>query len=193
MNIEYWSVNSACPVLKIAPVIILSLLFVANGIAGSPEHQGHQTEGSAATQPGKPGHESRPGQGGGHNHVPSFAGRDNAVTQATREGFYKLSLFSNVSPIPLQKIHSWTLHVETADGKPADNLKIYVNGGMPMHRHGFPTRPRVSEHLGGGDYSVDGIKFNMAGHWEMRFNITEKDKPAGSGNKDRAVFEIHLE
>lgn len=122
----------------------------------------------------------------------SFAGRKHAVTQTSMNGLYTLSLFSNQSPVPLQKIHSWTLHVETSDGKPVENLKIYVNGGMPMHRHGFPTKPRVSEHLGNGDYRVDGIKFNMVGHWEMRFNITDKNKPVGSGNKDRVVFKIPL-
>ncbi|MFC1773443.1 FixH family protein [Pseudomonadota bacterium] len=174
--------NSGWPVLKIISVIFLSLLFMGEVFAGSPQHQDHQS-----------GHESHSEQGDSHHGKMSFADRENAVTQPSRDGLYKLSLFSNQSPIPLQIIHSWTLHVETADGKPADNLKIYVNGGMPMHRHGFPTRPKVSDHLGGGDYRVNGIKFNMAGHWEMRFNITEKGKPAGRGNEDRVVFKIHLE
>jgi len=174
--------NSGWSVMKKFPVIFLSLVFMGEGFAGSPEHQVHQSR-----------HEAHSEQGDNQHGEMSFAGREHAVTQASRDGLYKLTLFSNQSPIPLQRIHSWTLHVETADGKPADNLKIFVNGGMPMHRHGFPTRPKVSDHLGGGDYSVNGIKFNMAGHWEMRFNITEKDKPAGRGKEDRAVFRIHLE
>ena len=173
--------NSGWSVMKRFPVIFLSLVFMGEGFAGSPEHQVHQSS-----------HEAHSEQGDSRHSEMRFAGREHAVTQASRDGLYKLTLFSNQSPIPLQRIHSWTLHVETADGKPVDNLKIYVNGGMPMHRHGFPTRPKVSDHLGGGDYSVDGIKFNMAGHWEMRFNITEKGQPAGRGKEDRAVFKIHL-
>ena len=157
--------NSGWSVMKRFPVIFLSLVFMGEGFAGSPEHQVHQS-----------GHEAHSEQADSHHSEMSFAGREHAVTQASRDGLYKLSLFSNQSPIPLQKIHSWTLHVETADGKPVDNLKIFVNG----------------DHIGGGDYSVDGIKFNMAGHWEMRFNITEKGKPAGRGKEDRAVFKIHL-
>jgi len=171
------------------PHLFMALLFMGEVFAGLPQHQGHQEKGSGVMQSG---HEIHSEQGDGHHSEMSFSGRDNAVTQTSREGLYKLSLFSNQSPIPLQKIHSWTLHVETAKGKPAEHLKIYVNGGMPMHRHGFPTKPRMSDHLGGGDYRVDGIKFNMAGHWEMRFNVTEKDKPAGRGNKDRVVFKVHL-
>jgi hypothetical protein len=178
--------------MKIISVIFLSLLFMGEGFAGTPQHLDHQEKASGAMHHAKSGHESHSEQGETHHGEMSFSGREHAVTQTSREGLYKLTLFSNQSPIPLQKIHSWTLHVETADGKPVDNLKIYVNGGMPMHRHGFPTRPKVSDHLGGGDYRVDGLKFNMAGHWEMRFNITEKGKPVGRGKEDRAVFKIHL-
>jgi len=127
-----------------------------------------------------------------HHEDMGFAGRENAVTQTSSDGLYKVSLFSNPVPIPLQKIHSWTLRIATADGKPAENLKIFVNGGMPMHRHGFPTKPKVSGHLGNGEYRVDGIKFNMVGHWEMRFNITEKNNAAGRGKEDRIIFKIHL-
>jgi len=119
-----------------------------------------------------------------------FTSRKHAVTQASDNGKYKLSLFCNDPTIPLQKIHSWTLHVEDAMGKPVENLKIYISGGMPMHRHGFPTKPRVSNHLGNGDYRVDGIKFNMAGHWEMLFNINEKGKPSGR-DMQQVVFKIH--
>ena len=125
-----------------------------------------------------------------HTTDRQFTSRENAVTQSSPSGKYRLSLFCDDPEIPLQKIHSWTLHVEDASGKPADNLKLFVSGGMPMHRHGFPTRPRVSEHLGNGDYRVEGIKFNMAGHWEMRFNINEIDKPLGR-DLEQVVFQIH--
>ena len=178
--------------MKIISVVFLSLLFMGEVFAGTAERQDHQMKGSGAMHHAKSGHESQSEQGDSHHGEMSFAGRENAVTQTSGDGLYKLTLFSNQSPIPLQNIHSWTLHVETADGKPAENLKIFVNGGMPMHRHGFPTRPKVSDHLGDGDYRVDGIKFNMAGHWEMRFNITEKGKPAGRGNEDRVIFKINL-
>ncbi len=136
-------------------------------------------------------HESHSGhENPQHSTTQQYTSREHAVTLTSPSGKYRLSLFCNDPEIPLQKIHSWTLHVEDVAGRPADNLKLFVSGGMPMHRHGFPTRPRVSEHLGNGDYRVEGIKFNMAGHWEMRFNINEKDKPLGR-DLEQVVFQIH--
>lgn len=125
-----------------------------------------------------------------HKHHESHAGlfekRDNAVTQTSENGLYKTSLFSNESPIPIGKIHSWTLHLETNDGIPVENAKVFIFGGMPMHNHEFPTIPKVKEYLGNGDYRVEGVKFNMIGHWEMHFNI-DRD-----GKSDRVVYKIHM-
>ena len=97
---------------------------------------------------------------------------------------YRVTLYSNQFPIPMQKIHSWTAHIEYANGKPLENAKIYIHGGMPIHRHGFPVTPRVKKYLGNGDYLIKGIKFSMMGEWEMRLNIKEKTQ------RDRAVFRI---
>ena len=83
---------------------------------------------------------------------------------------FKVSYKSQVEPLPLNRIHSWVLHVETADARPVENAKIRVDGGMPAHNHGLPTQPVVSE-IGNGDYLVQGLKFSMTGHWEMWFEI----------------------
>ena len=115
-----------------------------------------------------------------------YQDRQHAVHKTTDDGLYHVSLFSNAYPIPLKTIHSWTVHIESAAGLPASKLKVYVFGGMPAHRHDFPTKPVVSEHLGNGDYRVDGIKFNMPGLWEMRFTLQE------GGKRDRVVFTIEL-
>jgi len=97
---------------------------------------------------------------------------------------YRVSLYSNTFPVPLQKIHSWTAHIEYVGGKPLENAKIYIHGGMPIHRHGFPVTPRVKKYLGNGNYLIKGVKFSMMGEWEMRLNIKEKTQ------RDRAVFRI---
>ena len=173
--------------------LLVIVLFVLNACAGNSSNMHHDhskmssdampDEGSHAAQ-GHAGHDMTQ-----HGEM-MFTSREHAVTQLSPSSKYKLSLFCNDPAIPLHKIHSWTLHVEDANGKPADNLKIFVSGGMPMHRHAFPTKPRVSDHLGNGDYRVEGIKFNMAGHWEMRFNLNEKGKPMGR-DLEQIVFQIH--
>lgn len=115
-----------------------------------------------------------------------YNNRENAVTRTTDDSLFQVSLYSNVSPLPLKKIHSWTVHIETQAGKPLENAKVYIYGGMPAHKHDFPTKPRVTEYLGNGDYMVEGVKFSMPGHWQMRFNIIEKNQ------RDRVVFDVNL-
>ena len=44
---------------------------------------------------------------------------------------------------------------------------------MPQeHDHGLPTRPRVTEELGDGDYRLDGLRFHMGGYWEIFVDVT---------------------
>lgn len=116
----------------------------------------------------------------------AYSDRNNAITIPSEDGKYRVSLYSNHYPLPLGKIHSWTVHIETPDGKPLENAKIYIHGGMPAHRHGLPTKPRVKQYLGNGDYRIDGVKFSMAGRWEMRINIKETTR------RDRAVYQIQM-
>jgi len=42
---------------------------------------------------------------------------------------------------------------------------------MPLHDHGLPTRPRVTEELGNGDYRLQGMRFHMTGAWEITLLI----------------------
>lgn len=100
------------------------------------------------------------------------------VTQgssASSDGkYFRITYISKIEPLPLNQIHSWVLHVETLDRKPVENAAIAVYGGMPAHKHGLPTEPRVTE-TGGGDYLVEGIKFSMSGQWQMWFKIRAVD------------------
>jgi hypothetical protein len=75
----------------------------------------------------------------------------------------------------INKMHSWILHIENDAGVEIEGAIIDVEGGMPEHDHGLPTKPRVTEELGGGDYKLDGIRFHMSGHWEIVVRITTDD------------------
>jgi hypothetical protein len=114
------------------------------------------------------------------------ASPDTSTTRMSQQGLYRVSYHSKVEPIPLNRIHSWTLHLETADGHAVDDAQIAVYGGMPAHKHGFPTAPRVTQGLGNGDYRVEGLKFSMAGHWELWLNIRS------GGQTDKAVINVVL-
>jgi len=114
--------------------------------------------------------------------------RQNPVTLDTDDGKYKVRLHSDNIPVPMNRIHSWTVRITTPDGAPVEDAKIYVHGGMPAHRHGFPTTPRAKTYLGNGEYRIDGVKFSMSGRWEMRINIKQEKLL----RRDRAVFQVDL-
>ena len=118
------------------------------------------------------------------NYVPSDL--DLSTTRLSDHGLFKSTIRPAVEPIPINQIHTWTLHVETAKGQPVENATIAVNGDMPQHGHGLPTQPEVSKYLGNGDYQVDGMKFQMTGWWVVDFNITEANQ------SDRASFNLIL-
>jgi hypothetical protein len=113
-------------------------------------------------------------------------GLDTANERMSDEGLFHVSISSNLEPLGLNEMHSWTIHVETADGQSVENAQIAADGGMPEHNHGFPTAPEVTEDLGGGDYLLEGVKFSMAGWWELKLDITSGEQ------SDQVTFNIIL-
>ncbi|MDH5407159.1 MAG: FixH family protein [Gammaproteobacteria bacterium] len=115
-----------------------------------------------------------------------YAGKEHAVAILSESGNYRFTLYSKSVPIPLKRIHSWILKIEDKSGEPVSQAKLFVNGGMPAHRHGFPTKPVIKKYLGNGEYLVEGIKFTMPGFWEMRFTMNVNRQ------RERAIFKITL-
>jgi len=75
----------------------------------------------------------------------------------------------------INRMHSWILHIESDDGLEIEGAIVDVDGGMPKHNHGLPTKPRITEELGGGDYKLEGMRFHMSGHWEIVVSVTTDD------------------
>jgi hypothetical protein len=105
---------------------------------------------------------------------------------ASKRGTFKISFEAELDPIPINKIHSWVLTVRTVSGDPVTTAEISVLGGMPLHDHGMPTRPRVTENLGEGRYRLEGMRFHMNGQWEV--SVTVK----ADGKVDAAVIALDL-
>ena len=80
---------------------------------------------------------------------------------------------------------STLIRVQDGSGANVDNARITVDGGMPQHGHGLPTRPRVTKYIGNGVYQVEGLKFNMGGWWELKFAIN-------GGMSDNVTFNLEL-
>ena len=112
--------------------------------------------------------------------------RDYATTRLSEQGFYRVGYTSDSTPIAINQLHHWTLHLETADGQPIQQADIRVDGDMPEHGHGLPTRPRVTSYLGNGDYLVEGMKFQMTGWWVIDVDVLV------NGKSDRVRFNLLL-
>jgi hypothetical protein len=102
--------------------------------------------------------------------------RDYSNIQLSDSGIYRVSYVASTSVIPINQMHRWTLHIETVEGQLVENATITVDGDMPEHGHGLPTRPQMTEYLGNGDYLIEGVKFQMGGWWIMDFSITANDQ-----------------
>jgi hypothetical protein len=114
------------------------------------------------------------------------ADADYAKTMKSKDGGFKATYASDPEAIPVNKMISWKLRVETVDGQAVKDAEITVNGDMPEHGHGLPTQPKVTKNFGDGTYLVEGIKFSMPGWWIMTFSIK------AGGKTDTVTFNLKL-
>lgn len=117
---------------------------------------------------------------------PPKAETDQSRSRTTANGLYLAAIEPEVPVIKQGELHSWVLTVKMPDGKPVDDARVEIGGGMPDHNHGLPTSPEVTQHLGDGRYRIEGMKFSMSGWWELKFDITS---PAGA---DIVTFNLVL-
>lgn len=127
-----------------------------------------------------------------HGHAdPPPASEFGFGPRQSSSGLYQATL-EPTEPLRVRRMHSVKLMVRTngageGEGTGAvDGAVIEVDGGMPQHGHGLPTRPRVTRQVAPGTYQVDGVRFNMGGWWELKFRI---DSAAGT---DSVTFNLDL-
>ena len=96
---------------------------------------------------------------------------DLSLRRPSVDGHYVVTL-QPPSPAPaINQLHSWQMKVETPAGQPVAKARIAIDGGMPQHGHGLPTRPRATPELADGAYRLEGMKFSMTGGWEIKLAI----------------------
>jgi hypothetical protein len=89
-------------------------------------------------------------------------------------------------PLRPRQMQTVRITVRDAEGRAIDEAQISIDGGMPQHGHGLPTRPRVTRNLGDGIYEIEGVRFNMGGWWEFKLAI------AGARGADTVTFNLDL-
>ena len=112
---------------------------------------------------------------------------DYSRTRTSETGRYRATITPEGDSIPKGKLQRWTLHLETPSGTAVDSARVTVDGGMPQHGHGLPTKPRVTRALGHGDHLVEGMKFNMGGWWVVKFRVA-----SAAAGADSVVFNVKL-
>lgn len=113
-------------------------------------------------------------------------GQQPALEKSSEQGLFVVSLESQLSPIPINRMHSWHVTVRNADEQAVLGARITVSGGMPQHDHGLPTAPRMTRRLEDGQYLVEGMKFHMNGMWQLILTIQS------GGQSDTVTFDFEV-
>jgi hypothetical protein len=106
--------------------------------------------------------------------------------RTSAQGLYVATLQNATDLAPRRMYTLQALLVDGRSGEPLTDAAITIDGGMPQHGHGLPTRPRVTQNLGNGLYEISGVRFNMGGWWELKLII---ETPAGT---DTVTFNLGL-
>ncbi len=96
---------------------------------------------------------------------------DVSLTQPSVDKRYVVTLQPPATPAAINQSHSWQVKLASSAGAPIAHARIAVDGGMPQHGHGLPTRQQVTQELPGGTYLIEGMKFSMTGWWEIKLAI----------------------
>ena len=73
--------------------------------------------------------------------------------------------------------------------KKIKNIEVFLSGGMPAHKHGLPTAPKLIWSEEKQTYLIEGLKFSMPGEWILNFKINAVD----TEQKDVISMAINVE
>ena len=106
-------------------------------------------------------------------------------TWVSNNELFTVSIESDLNPIVINQIHSWTLQLQDAKGLAVTGADLSVVGGMPDHNHGLATAP-VIEPSEEGSYQLQGLRFHMMGYWELELTINH------AGISDMVLITLEL-
>ncbi len=97
------------------------------------------------------------------------------LTTQTESG-WTIYVDTSINPLRINTMHSWQIRVIDSESKPVTMASVSIEGGMPEHDHGLPTRPKVTSEISPGTYLLQGVRFHMPGRWEIKFTILREDQ-----------------
>ena len=99
---------------------------------------------------------------------------EQTVLSANTPKGISIDIFSEITPLDINRIHSWLLRLTDIQGRPVSNAQIELVGGMPEHDHGMPTQPQITAETEVGSYLLEGVRFHMPGNWQLDIKLTYK-------------------
>jgi len=96
---------------------------------------------------------------------------DLSLQHPSANGRFIVALQPPPKPPAINQLHAWQIRLTTAEGATVQGARFTVDGGMPQHGHGLPTRPQVTQQLPDDSYLLEGMKFSMGGWWEIKLSI----------------------
>ena len=87
-----------------------------------------------------------------------------------------VSMQSELAPLALNEMHAWTIELSTREGEAVTGSSVTLDGGMPEHDHGLPTRPQVVETDQPGRYRAEGVRFHMGGDWRLNLEVMHEGR-----------------
>ncbi|MEO8307829.1 MAG: FixH family protein [Pseudomonadota bacterium] len=106
------------------------------------------------------------------------ASLDLSLSKPTVHQKYVVDMHPQTEVIAINRLHAWEIRVTSPEGAPVLQAHIDIDGGMPQHGHGLPTKPMVTQELGDGRYLLEGMKFSMTGWWEIRLKVETDQRGA---------------
>jgi cytochrome c peroxidase len=107
--------------------------------------------------------------------------------QTSVNGRYRVSVRPGSRPVRMNEWQEWLIHIARRDGAPLSLREVALDGGMPAHGHGLPTAPTVAAAGPSGTFAARGVRFNMAGRWELRVLIADRE------GADAASFPVDVQ
>ena len=97
------------------------------------------------------------------------------LTTQTESG-WTIYVDTSINPLRINTMHSWQIRVIDSESKPVTMASVSIEGGMPEHAHGLPTRAKDTSEISPGTYLLQGVRFHMPGRWEIKFTISREDQ-----------------